>query len=144
MKKILLLLGVFTLVAPQLFGYWVVMKDGTRYETTAKPTVSGGKASFTLKSNGQVVQVPAESIDNAKSEEVTRLGVGTVLGVEQRITPATPQQSSLGSAIKLRRQQQPPTPEQPVPVAAPPVPSGPTLGANVLDKFERAYENVGI
>ena len=143
MKKILLLLGVLVLFVPQLFAYWVVLKDGTRYETTAKPTVSGGKATFTVKNNGQVIQVSADAIDNAKSEEVTRLGGGTVIGVEQRPAPAAPRQSSLGSAIKLRRQQAP-TPEQPVPSAAPPVPAGPMLGADVLDKFERAYENVGI
>ena len=140
MKKILLLLAVCTLVSPQLFAYWVVLKDGTRYEATAKPTISGGKATVTLK-NGQVIQVAADAIDVAKSEEVTRLGGGTMLGTEQRLAPQPKPASSLGSQIRLRREQQQAT--APAPVAPPPV-TGPTLGGDVIEKFERAYENVGI
>lgn len=147
MKKILILAAVSILVSSQLFGYWVVLKDGTRYETTAKPTVSGGKATFTLKSNGQVIEVGAEAIDTAKSEEVTRLGGATLIGVEQRPAQLPKQQSPLGSQIKLRgRQQQ--TQEQAgapaAPAAVAPPPAYSTLGGDVLEKFERAYENVGI
>ena len=147
MKKILMLCAVLTLASSQLFAYWVVLKDGTRYETQAKPTISGNKATFTLK-NGQIVQVTADAIDNAKSEEATRLGGGTVLGTEQRLAPEPKAQSSLGSQIRLRRQQQQAAAAAnaaatPPPVASP-APAAALLGAEVLDKFERAYENVGI
>jgi hypothetical protein len=143
MKKILLLVAVALFVSPQLFAYWVLLKDGTRYDAVAKPAISGGKATITLK-NGQVFQVAAEAIDVAKSEEVTRLGGGELLGVEQRTTPVPKQQSSLGSQIRLRQLQQQQQAVPPPPVAAPAPVTGPTLGADVIDKFERAYENVGI
>ena len=141
MKKILLLLAVAVLVSPQLFAYWVVLKDGTKYESVDKPVIIGNRATIKLK-NGQTIQVAAEVIDVAKSEEVTRLGGGTLLGLEQRQTTAGKPASSLGSQIKLRRpgQQQPTAPA----VAAPPPVTGPVLGPEVIEKFERAYENVGI
>ena len=140
MKKILLLLAVSLFVSPQLFAYWVVLKDGTtRYDAVDKPVITGGKATIKLKS-GQTIVVAADAIDVAKSEEVTRLGGGQLLGVEQRVTPSQKQASSLGSQVKLRRQEQA---AAPAPVA-PAVPIGPTLGAEVLDKFERAYENIGV
>jgi len=145
MKKILMLCAVLTFVSSQLFAYWVVLKDGSRYETQTKPTISGGKATFTLK-NGQVVQVTADAIDNAKSEEATRLGGGTVLGVEQRPAPEAKAPSSLGSTIRLRRQQQAAAAASagtPPPVAPPPAAAA-LLSGDVVDKFERAYENVGI
>lgn len=145
MKKILILCAVSALVSSQLLAYWVVMKDGSRYETTAKPTISGGKATFILK-NGQAIQVAADAIDNAKSEEVTRLGGVTVMSVEQRQTPAPKQQPSLGSQIRLRRQQQQEAAANAgaAPAVAPAPVAAALLGADVLEKFERAYENVGI
>ena len=140
MKKILLLLAVAVLVSPQLFAYWVVLKDGTKYEAVDKPVITGSRATIKLK-NGQTIQVASEAIDLAKSEEVTRLGGASLLGVEQRQTPSQQKASSLGSQIRLRRpEQQPTTPT----VAAPPPITGPLLGAEVIEKFERAYENVGI
>jgi hypothetical protein len=140
MKKILLLLAVALLVSPQLFAYWVVLKDGSRYDAVDKPVISGSRATIKLKT-GQTVVVAADAIDVAKSEEVTRLGGGELLGVEQRVAPTGKPASSLGSQIKLRRPDQQQT--APAAVAPPPV-TGPTLGADVVDKFERAYENVGI
>ena len=145
MKKALMTSAVSALLlSSPLFAYWVVLKDGTRYDASAKPTIVAGKATVQLK-NGQVIQVDATAIDVAKSEEVTRLGGGTVIGVEQRNT-APRQQSPLGSQIRLRRQQQQQMPAQgvPAPAAPPNVASGPLLGVDVSDKFERAYENVGI
>jgi hypothetical protein len=105
MKKILMLCAVLTFASSQLFAYWVVLKDGTRYDTVAPPSVVGGKATFTLR-NGQIVQVTADAIDRAKSEEATRLGGGTVIATEQRPVPEAKAPSSLGSQIRLRRQQQ--------------------------------------
>jgi hypothetical protein len=140
MKKILLLLAAALLVSPQLFAYWVVLKDGSKYDAVDKPVITGNKATVKLKS-GQTIVVAADQIDAAKSEEVTRLGGGQLLGVEQRVAPTGKPASSLGSQIRLRRPDQ----QQTAPVAAAPaVPTGPTLGADVIDKFERAYENVGI
>jgi len=140
MKKILLILAAALLVCPHLFAYWVVLKDGSKYDAVDKPVITGNRVTIKLKS-GQTIVLAADAIDLAKSEEVTRLGGGQLLGVEQRVTPTGKPASSLGSQIKLRRPEQ----QQTAPVAAAPAaPTGPTLGAEVLDKFERAYENVGI
>ncbi len=142
MKKILLLGALFTLLSSPLFAsFWVVMKDGTRYEAKAKPTVSNGKATFVLVS-GQTIQVDASNIDEAKSEETTRLKGASIIASEQQATPALKPGASLGSQVRLRPQPGVTTPA-PAPAATPAV-SGPVLGADVLDKFERAYENVGI
>ena len=140
MKKTLLLFAVTTLLASQLLAYWVVMKDGTRYEAKAKPTVSGGKARITLVT-GQVIVVDATAIDNAKSEEMTRLGGGSLLAEQPAPATALRPGASLGSQVKLR--------PQPGVTTTSTAPSnqgytGPTLGPDVVDKFERAYENVGI
>ena len=143
MKKILLLLAFALLIPPQLFAasYWVVLKDGTKYEATSRPVVANGRATVTLK-NGQVIQVAAEAIDAAKSEEVTRLGGASLLGVEQAPVPSRTKASSLGSQIKLRQpaQQQATT----TPTPAQPAITGPVLGNDVIEKFERAYENGGV
>ena len=107
-----------------------------------KPVINGNKATVKLKS-GQTIVVAAAASDVAESEEVTRLGGGELLGVEQR-TPGAPtakQTPSLGSQIKLRRQVQE---QQTTTAPTTPIVTGPTLGPDVLDKFERAYENVGV
>lgn len=143
MKKILLFVAVALFLSPQIFAasYWVVLKDGTKYEATGKPVITAGKATVTLKS-GQVIQVAADQIDAAKSDEVTRLGGGSLLATEQAPVPASGKASSLGSQIKLRRDLQQPT--TPAPTSAAPVVTGPVLGGEVIEKFERAYENVGV
>src|SRR3982074_218028 len=55
MKKTLFLAALAVLTVTQLFAasYWVVMKDGTRYEARAKWTIVNGKARMTL-TNGSV------------------------------------------------------------------------------------------
>ncbi|MEA2414412.1 MAG: hypothetical protein QOI58_1069, partial [Thermoanaerobaculia bacterium] len=90
MKKTLILAALAVLTVTQLFAasYWVVMKDGTRYEARAKWTIVNGKATMTL-TNGSVLALDPSAIDIAKSEEVTRLGGGELLGVEQRATPTS-------------------------------------------------------
>ena len=144
MKKILLFVAFVLLLSPAIFAasYWVVLKDGTKYEATGRPVVTNGRATVTLKS-GQVIQVAADQIDPAKSDEVTRLGGGSLLGVEQMPAPSQSKASSLGAQIKLRREQQQAQPTTPLPAAAPVV-TGPVLGNDVIEKFERAYENVGV
>ncbi len=143
MKKILTLLAFALLVSSPLFAasYWVVLKDGTKYEATGRPVVANGKATVTLK-NGQVIQVAADAIDVAKSEETTRQGGGTLIGVEQAPVPSQSKASSLGSQIKLR--QPAPQPGSSTPTPAQPAITGPVLGNDVIEKFERAFENVGV
>ncbi|HEV7426201.1 MAG TPA: hypothetical protein VGQ46_07515 [Thermoanaerobaculia bacterium] len=144
MKKTLLVAVLAASFAVQLFAsYWVVMKDGTRYEARAKWTLVNGKATMTL-TNGNVLSLDPASIDVAKSDEVTRLGGGELLGVEQTPT-VTSKASQLGTAIRLRKlpssQAAPTAPAATDTVAIAP---GIALGQNVISKFERAFEDVGI
>jgi hypothetical protein len=126
-------------------SYWVVLKDGTRYEAKSKWTVVNGKAVLTLVS-GSVINVDPNAINVAKSEEMTRLGGGDLFGVEQIPATSTTKTSQLGSSIKLRKlppSQAATTSAAPVEATIPIAP-GTLLGSDVLSKFERAYENVGI
>lgn len=127
-------------------SYWVVLKDGTtRYEAKAKWTVVNGKAILNLV-NGSVMALDPNAIDVAKSEEMTRLGGGNLFGVEQIPVTSTTKTSALGATIKLHKL----PPAQPAGAATAPVDApitvapGTLLGTDVLGKFERAYENVGI
>lgn len=159
--KSLVLFAAAALVALQAFAadYWVVMKDGTRYKAKGRPTVTGNRATIQMQS-GSTLVVDASQIDVAKSEEVTRNGGGEVLAIEQRPAGMAQQQQqqnpSLGSQIKLRKlpsQQQPqavtpapatlPPPQPAAPITATP-PTGAEAQAGVIDKFTRAFENVGI
>jgi hypothetical protein len=156
MKKSHVLFAAAALFALQVFAadYWVVMRDGTRYKAKARPTVTGNRATILMQS-GSTLVVDAAQIDVAKSEEVTRNGGGEVLAIEQRPTGmATPQQNSpLGSQIKLRKlpAQQPqgttpatlPPPQPAAPISATPS-TGAEVQAGVIEKFTRAFENVGI
>ncbi len=150
MKKRILFTVLGVLVSMQAFAasYWVVMKDGSRYEAKSKWSVVNGKAVVTLL-NGSILSLDPAAIDPAKSEEVTRLGGGSLLGVEQMPTTGTSKASTLGNAIKLRSL----APSTPAPAPAPSAPAdagpvaaapGTGLGTDVIAKFERAFENVGI
>ena len=154
MNKSWMLFGAALLVAVQglAASYWVVLRDGTRYEAKTRPVVANGRATVNLVA-GQVLQLDGSAIDFTKSDEMTRNGGLQVMNLGQAAASPTKQQSSsLGSAIRLRKT--PPTAPgtsgaaPPQPTASAPVPaaavSGPRLGSDVLDKFERAYENVGI
>lgn len=149
MKKPFIIAALAILMATQTFAasYWVVTKDGTRYEAKTKWTMVNGKAMITLVS-GTVMAVDPSSIDVAKSEETTRLGGGSLFGVEQLPGTSTSKASTLGSSIRLHR-----LPSSQPAVAAPattaadtPQPSAPGtgLGTDVIGRFERAFENVGI
>lgn len=149
MNKSWMLFGAALLVAAQglAASYWVVLRDGTRYEAKAKPALVQGRATVNLMT-GQVLQVDGNQIDFAKSDEMTRNGGLQVMNIGQIAAP-TKQSASLGSAIRLRKAQATsaaaavPAPVSPAPEGAP-ASAGPRLGTEVLDKFERAYENVGI
>jgi len=155
MKKSLIVAAAAMLFASHLSAsYWVVLHDGTRYQAKAKPEIRNGRAIVLLDAGGSLA-VDANAIDVAKSEEVTRLGGGEVLGIQQQgSAPAAapqPKGSTLGSQIHLRK----PEPVKATPVAGPtatkagvvpplPLTSGSAVTTEVADKFTRAYENVGI
>lgn len=151
MKKSLWLLAAVMLFASNAFAsYWVVLKDGSRYECKAKPTVTNGKAAFTTVA-GQTFNVEAAQIDVAKSEEATKYNGAQVFNIGGPGAPqgaGQPQQQGLGSQIKLRKLPGNTPPPPPAPASAggpPPVAAGSgALSAEVLQKFERAFENVGI
>jgi len=146
MKKTMIVAALAVLAATQLLAasYWVVMRDGTRYEARAKWTIVNGKATMTL-TNGNLITLDPAAIDVAKSEETTRLGGGQLFGVEQRATP-TSKASEIGSAIRLRTlpPSQAAAPGVPIATETVPIAPGAGLDPSVLSKFERAFEDVGI
>ena len=145
MRKLLILFGAL-LVSTQAFGiYFVVLKDGTQIRATKKWTVLNGKAIVQLEGGGTMALDP-NSIDVAKSEETTKMGGGSVLAVEQTSTVPQSQGTGLGGAYRLRKLPTDATQNtaQATNTAPIPTPTGPMLSSEVLNKFERAYENVGI
>lgn len=146
MKKALIFLTLATVFALPVFArYIVVLKDGTQYIAKEKPTVKDGKATVRLET-GQTLQLDNALIDYPKSERTTSLGVtGSIVDINLRQKKATPAaQPSLGD-IKLRKpgaQGSAPAPA-PTPVTPAPRTSG-TMPPLVLEKFERAFDNVGI
>jgi hypothetical protein len=154
MKKTLTLVSLLTLFAVQSFAaaYVVVLKNGASYAAKEKWTVVNGKALVKLE-NGQMLQLDPSLIDVAKSEQMTKVGMASASVVDlnpnmpQR--PKAPQGASLGTAIKLRPKTDPSKPatgkgSTPVAAAVPaPVQAG-SLASEVIEKFERAYENDGI
>jgi hypothetical protein len=147
MKKSLWLVALVILFASNVFAasFWVVLKDGSRYECKQKPIIANGKATFTTIA-GQTFNVEAAQYDPAKSEEATKFKGAQVFTMGGGTTgPNTQQQQGLGSQIKLRQLPANTTPPPPAPAPATPAPSGGgELSPEVLQKFERAYENVGI
>lgn len=152
MKKALTFAALtFVLAVPAFARYIVVLKDGTRYTAKAKWTVTNGKALVQLE-NGQSLQLDPALIDVAKSEQMTKIGLASanVLDLNPNVPQQAPQQQpSLGSKIKLR--QRAPQPAQPAPATTAATPSSvaPIAGAGsmpslVIEKFDRAFENVGI
>ena len=150
MKKSFLLFAAAAFFAANAFAatYFVVLKDGTRYAAKARPTINGNRATILMLS-GSTLAVDASQIDTAKSEEVTRLGGGEILGVEP--TPAgtaaaRPQTSPLGSQIRLRKlpSQTPATTTQPANgISATPA-TGAEVEGGVIEKFSRAFESAGV
>lgn len=147
MKKTLSIAAAAVLVSLQAFAsYYVVLKDGTIYKAKAKPAIANGKAVINLE-NGQSLLLDPNLIDNAKSEEQTRSGLGNakIFGTDPAGTNTAPQQQKgLGSAIKLRQPANPQPNDVQQSVAPAPAPGTGSMSTEVLEKFERAYENVGI
>jgi len=149
MKKALSLLALMALVAvPSFARYIVVLKDGTRYVAKAKPTVVNGKAIVQLESGGSLQLDPAE-IDVARSEQLTKIGIAGATVIEdnrQAAAPAAPKQQTLGDQIKLRapRQPQATAPATPTTSAPAPISGAGKMSDEVIEKFDRAFENIGI
>jgi hypothetical protein len=150
MKKVLALFTFVTLFTANAFAtYVVVLKDGTRYNAKQKWTIVNGKALILLE-NGQSMTVDPNLIDVPKSDQLTKLGI-TSAGIVDLNTnlPATtstaPKPGSL-SGIKLRTPQQQKAAAQQQQAATPQsaaTGSG-SISPAVIDKFERAYDNMSI
>lgn len=141
------------LTVPASATYIVVLKGGQQYKAKAKWTISNGKAIVQLE-NGQTLQLDPNDIDVAKSERTTKLGLGDVSMLETQAAPTPtnkPQAPSLGSQVKLRNlggTTAAPAPPKKSSYGAPsevvvPV-TGPKLSDEAIEKFDRAYENVGV
>ena len=148
MKKLLLFAALAALVTANAFAtYIVVLKNGQTYKAKAKWTIQNGKAIVQLE-NGQSLAIDPSLIDVAKSEQTTSAGLGgaQILNtVNNTAAPAQQQESGLGAVVHLKKAGQPSP--APAPVQATPAPSLSTngnLSQEVLDKFARAYENVGL
>jgi hypothetical protein len=164
MRKPFMLFAAAALIAAQASAtYIVVLRDGTKYKAKTKWTAgTNGKALITLE-NGLSMQVDPALIDEAKSDQATRSGLGdaTILGQQPVENGGRAQQSTLGSSIKLRKLSSNETPATPTPAkpsstapkpatqsaAAPATPAATAaggIGEEVVEKFVSAYENVGI
>jgi hypothetical protein len=155
MKKALTALALTAAFAVPAFArYIVVLRDGTQYIAKEKPTIKNGKALVRLES-GQTLQVDPALIDVAKSEQTTNLGTtGAIIDLTPNV-PAnkqpTQKQPSLGD-IRLRQRSNDnngntaATSKAPATTASSPAPiaGAGTMNQEVLDKFERAFDNVGI
>src|SRR5207237_6156200 len=95
--------------------------------------------------SGQVVSLNPAEIDAAKSDEVTRLGLGDVkvlnTETQQQAETQKPQQG-LGSFVRMRKMATPPT--TPGASSINPAQIVDQVDARVKETFERGYENVGI
>ena len=158
LKLSLILAAVAALLSANAFAtYIVALKNGTTYKAKAKWSLKGGKAYVSLE-NGELLAIEPSLIDEARSEQMTKSGFGdtNVLAVGATDTaPATKQQPSLGASIKLRKlapapaqnAAPAPAPSATAPATAPPplpVSGGNPLSQEVVEKFARAFENVGL
>jgi hypothetical protein len=154
MRKTVAFLALAALVAtPLLADYTVVLKDGTRYQAQAKWTMQGQKALVKLKS-GQSLLIDPALIDVARSEQLTKLGMGASTSVISQDTPQAtapePQrtQPTLGDAVRMRGRGafggQSQAADPATPAVSKPLVVADQLDARLKENFERAYENVGI
>jgi len=153
MKKVPLFAALALLVTANAFAtYIVVLKNGQSYKAKAKWTMQNGKAIAQLE-NGQTLAIDPTLIDVAKSEQTTSAGLGgaKILNLNNNTAPAPQpqgQEPGLGSEFHLRKAAPAAQPVTPAPAAqtAPPpsLSGGGTLSQEVLEKFARAYENVGL
>src|SRR5688572_14002017 len=149
MKKALTIAALTVLTAVPAFArYIVVLTDGKTYAAKAKWTIVNGKAIVQLE-NGQSLQLDPSLIDVRKSEAMTKVGMANanIIDLNPGATAAQPkgQQPTLGDTIKLRRpQSQPAAPTVAAPSTPAPVTGGGQLSPEVIEKFDRAFDNLGI
>ncbi|MBV9494601.1 MAG: hypothetical protein JOZ54_10175 [Acidobacteria bacterium] len=147
MKKMIAFAALALLVAlPTFATYNVVLKNGTQYVAQSKWTVNGAKARFRVAATNQLIEVNVSEIDEPKSEQMTKLGLGDAKLIDlQPNLPSTStsqqNKASLGSQIHLKKQESS-APRSDSPTA--PAYTGPMIPDEVLQRFARAYENVGI
>lgn len=148
MKKALTLAALATFLAVPAFArYIVVLTDGKTYAAKAKWTIVNGKAIVQLET-GQSLQLDPSLIDVRKSEAMTKVGMANanIIDLDPGSTAAQSQQQkqTLGDTIRLRKPQSQPQQAAPVAAAPAPVSGGGTISSEVIDKFDRAFENLGI
>jgi hypothetical protein len=153
MKKSLIFVTAALLFSANAFAtYIVVMHSGRTYKAKARPSVENGKALIALE-NGQTLALDASLIDFPKSDQSTASGLGEakVLAVQEAPPPpSAPPPSTLGSAFHIKKNAggTPPPPVAAAPASAQSAPiatpSGVGVSSEVIDKFQRAYENVGL
>jgi hypothetical protein len=148
MRKIIALAAFTLLFALPTFAapYIVVLKNGTQYVAQAKWTVSGTKARFRTANTNQLIEVNVADLDEAKSEQMTKLGMGDakLIDLQPNLpapTGAQQNKASLGSQIHLKKPTETPRTAN---ASATPAYTGPLISDEVLQRFGRAYENVGI
>ena len=149
MKKAVLFTALAAFLAANAFAtYIVVLKNGQTYKAKAKWTMQNGKALVQLE-NGQSLAIDPSLIDVAKSEQATAAGLGGAKILNTVTAPPAaapqPQQPTLGQTFHLKKEPTPPAAAAANATAPIPTPSGNgNLSQEVLDKFARAYENVGL
>ena len=148
MKKALTIAALAVLTAVPAFArYIVVLTDGKTYAAKAKWTIVNGKAIVQLE-NGQSLQLDPSLIDVRKSEAMTKVGMANanIIDLNPAATAAQPksQQPTLGDTIKLRKPQSQPAAPVATPSTPAPVTGGGQLSPEVIEKFDRAFDNLGI
>lgn len=142
MKK-LILAAVLSLFAMPLFAtYTIFMKDGTVYKATKKWEVRNGQAIVTLE-NGTTLSFDPRLIDVETTEKQNALGLGDARLITTERAPAQPQnkETPLGSRVRIRprgasgESQASPSESEP---------AFPQLDREILNRFQRAYENMGL
>jgi len=147
MKKSLLVAALASLFAANAFAtYIVVLRNGTTYKARSKWTVSNGKALIALE-NGEVLQLDPSLIDEARSEQATKSGLGDAKILASPDQPAAAQQvpsQSLGANFHLKKVNDNSSPASGLRTPSAQTPAGSPMNSEVVEKFARAYENVGI
>ena len=143
MKKAILIVMISLFALPLFATYTIFMKDGTTYKATKKWEVRDGLAHITLET-GTVLTVDPRLIDIPTSERQNQLGLGDARLITTERTPTQPTNSTppLGSRIKIRQRGEqaettPGTTQQAQP-------AGPALDREILSRFTRGYENIGL
>jgi hypothetical protein len=150
MKKMLALFALTAFVAvPSFAKYIVVLKNGATYTAKAKWTVVNGKALVLLESGQSLQSIRADR--RAALEQVTKIGMANANVID--LNPAPPRSrrpsSSPPSATRSSSAAPAAAAEAAAPPATPASAPAPITGTGnmspeVIEKFDRAYENVGI